>query len=73
MAGFRVRISRPGPIVPTDEAWLWNNKEALTLVLEGLDQAGRRRQVAGPNLTAARKLASRIQSRIPTTRRTSRV
>ena len=46
--------------LPLDEAWLWRNKKALSMVLDGLREARRRRFVTSPNLAQGAKLAARI-------------
>ncbi len=54
-------VLRPAVTVPAGEAWLWRNRPALRQVREGLDEAGRGRNAAPPNLAAAAKLAAKIK------------
>ena len=54
-------ILRPAVVVPAREAWLWKNKKALKMVLDGIDEARRGKRVAGPDLKAAAALAARIK------------
>jgi len=54
-------ILRPALTVPAREAWLWKNKKALKLVLDGVAGAKKREFVKGPDLAAAAKLAARIK------------
>jgi hypothetical protein len=54
-------ILRPAVTVPANEAWLWKNKKALCMVLQGLAEAAEGRHAPAPNLTAAAKLAARIK------------
>lgn len=54
-------ILRPAVTVPANEAWLWQNKQALAMVREGLDEARAGRHADAPDLAAAAKLAARIK------------
>lgn len=52
---------RPACLIPEQEAWLYENEEALALVRKGLDQAQKKKLSDGPDLDDARRLASEIQ------------
>ena len=54
-------VLRPAVTVPANEAWVWKNKRALTMVQEGLSEAARGRHAKAPHLAAAAKLAARIK------------
>jgi hypothetical protein len=54
-------LMRPAVTVPANEAWLWKNKKALSLVQRGLAEARQGRHVRGPDLKAAAKLAAKIK------------
>lgn len=47
--------------IPEDEAWLYENPNALTAVRKGLGQARSRQFVKGPNLAADKKLADQLE------------
>ncbi|MGH8211283.1 MAG: hypothetical protein ACREU6_17135 [Steroidobacteraceae bacterium] len=48
-------------VIPDQEAWLYDNEEALDSVRRGLQQAAARRFAKkGPDLKAAQKLAEKI-------------
>jgi hypothetical protein len=55
-------ILRPAVTIPAREAWLWKNKKALAMVMQGLKEAREGKSVPGPDLKAARKLAAKIKS-----------
>ena len=44
-------------VVPERELWLYKNKEALSQVREGLEQARNGESVPGPDMTKARRIA----------------
>lgn len=54
-------VLRPAVTVPANEAWLWKNKRALALVLDGLEEAQRGVSADAPDLVAAAKLAAKIK------------
>ena len=54
-------VLRPAVTVPVDEAWLWRNKHALTMVQEGLEEARAGRHAEPPDLAAATRLAAKIE------------
>ncbi|MGB7160054.1 MAG: hypothetical protein WBD40_18450 [Tepidisphaeraceae bacterium] len=54
-------VLRPAVTVPASEAWLWKNKRALALVMDGLEEARQGRSADAPNLAAAAKLAAKIK------------
>lgn len=53
-----IRLAR---VVPEDEAWLYENEEAIGALRRGLKQARDRRFGAGPDLAAASELADQLQ------------
>ena len=54
-------VLRPAVTVPVNEAWLWKNAEALSMVEEGINEARQGIHADPPDLAAAAKLASRIK------------
>jgi hypothetical protein len=46
-------VITPAKVIPSHEAWLYQNKEALVTVLKGLDQARKGELVEGPQLSAS--------------------
>ena len=54
-------VLRLARVIPESEAWLYENPKALSAVRKGLIQARKGELSAGPNLTAARKLAKRLK------------
>jgi hypothetical protein len=54
-------VLRPAVTVPANEAWLWKNAEALSMVQEGIDEARQGVHADPPDLAAAAKLASKIK------------
>lgn len=54
----RVALAR---VIPEREAWLWKNKKALKMVLDGIEGARRKEFVPGPDMKAAARLAARIK------------
>jgi len=52
---------RPAVTVPANEAWLWKNKKALAMVMQGIADAKAGRFAKPPDLAAAAKLASKIK------------
>jgi hypothetical protein len=53
-------VIRLAKVIPEQEAWLYENKDALTRVRRGLKQAREGRTTKGPDLAAARRLADSI-------------
>lgn len=53
-----VKLAR---VIPEDEAWLYENEEALTAVQRGLSQAASGRFAKPPDLDADSKLADQIE------------
>ncbi len=51
----------PAETVPAREAWLFKNPEALSAVLEGLEQAREGKLSKGPDLDAALAFAETIE------------
>ena len=58
-AGDRIVI-RPARVIPEREAWLYENRDALDRVREGLAQARDRKFAKGPSLDEARRLAENM-------------
>jgi hypothetical protein len=54
-------ILRPAVTVPAREAWLWKNKKALKMVLDGVEQARQGKFIKGPNLKADAAFVKRIK------------
>jgi len=54
-------ILRPAVTVPANEAWLWKNKKALSMVQQGLEESRRGLSVRGPDLAADAKLIARMR------------
>jgi hypothetical protein len=54
-------ILRPAVTVPANEAWLWKNKKALAMVMQGIADAKAGRFVPGPDLKADAKLIARMK------------
>ena len=53
--GIIIRLAR---VIPEQEAWLYENKEALERVRAGLAQARARKFARGPSLDEARRLSA---------------
>ena len=54
-------LLRPAVTVPANEAWLWQNQQALAMVRQGLDEARAGRHAKAPDLAAAAKLAKKLE------------
>ena len=52
---------RLGRVIPESESWLYESKEALTMVREGLSQAQNNEFASGPDLSAAQHLADQLK------------
>jgi len=53
-------ILRPCRVIPEDESWLYENKDALASVREGLRQARAGELVDGPDLSESKSLAEEM-------------
>jgi hypothetical protein len=53
-------ILRPCRVIPEDESWLYDNKNALASVRNGLKQARAGELVDGPDLTQSKSLADEL-------------
>ncbi len=53
-------VIRPARVIPEREAWLYENKDALAQVREGLAQARERKFASAPSLEEARRLAAEV-------------
>jgi len=53
-------ILRPCRVIPEDESWLYDNKNALASVRNGLKQARAGEFVDGPDLTQSKSLADEL-------------
>jgi len=51
----------PAEAVPTREAWLYKNPEAMRMVMEGIEDAKAGRLTNGPDLEAGAKLVEAIE------------
>lgn len=56
LADGLIRVVR-ARAVPELESWLYNNPEALQMVMEGIEQAKNGQLIDGPNLEEMEKLA----------------
>ena len=52
----------PAEVVPKQELWLHENKEAMAMVQEGLADAKAGKFVEGPDLDEAKKLIDKIEA-----------
>ena len=53
-------ILRPAVTVPAREAWLWKNKKALAMVMQGIKESREGKFVPGPDLKADRALLKKL-------------
>jgi hypothetical protein len=54
----RVAIAR---VIPEREAWLWKNKKAMQMVLDGIEQARKRQFAPAPDWKADAAFVARIK------------
>ena len=50
----------PAVTIPAREAWLWKNKKALAMVMQGLKEAREGKAVPGPDLKADRAMRKKL-------------
>jgi hypothetical protein len=53
-------ILHPAVTIPAREAWLWKNKKALAMVMQGLKEAREGKPVPGPDLKADRAMLKKL-------------